>query len=123
MVACSAAEVAANLELEIAINQAQQLDPMHEGISFVRSPLDNFEIANPKGGFHLCLVHEPMREPLTIYQRRFEDHVTPLPLGKLDLRFLLQGLDYLHTRCRIVHTGEFDARFTRPLNVFSTNQQ
>lgn len=46
-----------------------------------------------------------MRETLSMYQRRFDGGRMPLPLVKTYIRVLLTGLDYLHTKCRIVHTG------------------
>ena len=46
-----------------------------------------------------------MREPFWLFQRRFKDGTIPLPIVKTYIRFLLAGLDYLHTGCRVVHTG------------------
>lgn len=71
----------------------------------LRTRLDDFEVAGPAGK-HMCLVYEPMREPLWILQRRFVDRQLPLPIAKAYIYFLLVGLDYLHTECRVVHTGE-----------------
>ena len=48
-----------------------------------------------------------MREPLWILQRRFIDRKLPLPIAKAYIYFLLAGLDYLHSYCKIVHTGEY----------------
>jgi serine/threonine protein kinase len=46
-----------------------------------------------------------MREPLWILQRRFVDRKLPLPIAKAYINFLLVGLDYLHSECKVVHTG------------------
>jgi serine/threonine protein kinase len=46
-----------------------------------------------------------MREPLRLFQRRFIDQKLPLPIVKTYLLMLLAGLDYLHSECRVVHTG------------------
>lgn len=54
----------------------------------------------------MCLVYEPMREPLWILQRRFVDRKLPLPIAKAYIYFLLVGLDYLHSECKVVHGGE-----------------
>lgn len=54
-----------------------------------------FEIEGPDGS-HLCLVYEPMREPLWIFQRRFVEQKFPLSIAKAFLYNLLAGLDYLH---------------------------
>ncbi|KAJ5401281.1 uncharacterized protein N7487_007177 [Penicillium crustosum] len=78
-------------------------DPSHRGRSHIRTLLDSFEIRGPEGS-HWCLVYPPMREPLSMYQRRFEGRKMPLPLIKTHIRTLLTGLDYLHKECRTVHT-------------------
>ena len=70
--------------------------------------LDNFEVPGQNGP-HLCLVYEPMREPLWLFQRRWENGKLPPALLKVYLRFLLRGLDYLHSECHIIHTGEIEA--------------
>lgn len=77
----------------------------HRGRSLIRTLLDSFEVKSPAGTFS-CLVYPPMREPLSMYQRRFGDKRMPLPLIKAYIRALLTGLDYLHKECRVVHTGE-----------------
>jgi serine/threonine-protein kinase SRPK3 len=50
-----------------------------------------------------------MREPLWLFRRRVsgEDRVTRLsmPLIKTYLQILLEGLDYLHSECHVIHTG------------------
>ncbi|KAB8235601.1 putative protein kinase [Aspergillus alliaceus] len=75
----------------------------HRGRSLIRTLLDSFELKSPAGTFS-CLVYPPMREPLSMYQRRFGDKRMPLPLIKAHIRALLTGLDYLHKECRVVHT-------------------
>lgn len=80
-------------------------DPSHRGHSLFRTHIKAFEICSQQGR-HLCLAYEPMREPLWIFQRRFKNGKIPLPIIKTYLRFLLTGLDYLHTSCGVVHTGE-----------------
>jgi hypothetical protein len=46
-----------------------------------------------------------MKEPFSIFQRRFENRAIPIPYIKLYLMMLLKSLDYLHTSCKIAHTG------------------
>ncbi|KAB8202462.1 kinase-like domain-containing protein [Aspergillus parasiticus] len=79
------------------------VDPSHRGRSLIRTLLDSFEVNGPEGS-HSCLVYPPMREPLSMYQRRFGDRRMPLPLIKTYIRALLTGLDYLHKQCRTVRT-------------------
>lgn len=47
-----------------------------------------------------------MRETFKLFQRRVPDGKIPGPLLKLFLQHILLGLDYLHSECSIVHTGE-----------------
>ena len=81
-------------------------DPLHRGRSLIRTVLDSFEVNRPEGSYS-CLVYPPMRETLSMYQRRFNDRKMPLPLIKTYIRALLTGLDYLHKECRTFHTGTF----------------
>ncbi|KAJ0414194.1 kinase-like domain-containing protein [Aspergillus carlsbadensis] len=93
---------AAKDELDIEAHIAAT-DPSHRGYPLFRTSLDSFEADGPHGS-HLCLAYEPMREPLWLFQRRFTDRRIPLPIVKAYILFLLAGLDYLHTACRVVHT-------------------
>ncbi|KAB8254356.1 kinase-like domain-containing protein [Aspergillus pseudonomiae] len=79
-------------------------DPSHRGRSLIRPLLDSFEVKGPEG-FYSCLVYPPMREPLSMYQRRFDDRKMPLPLIKTYIRALFTGLDYLYKECRIFYTA------------------
>lgn len=79
----------------------------HWGRDLVVTAVDHFNIASPEGR-HVCLVFEPMIELLYLFRRRLgADKVTAagLPLFKLYIRGMLYGLDYLHSECRIIHTG------------------
>ena len=91
---------------ERIITQHLKKNPSHDGFPFVRTMLDNFEVPGLDGA-HLCLVYEPMREPLWLFQWRWENNKLPPAFLKVYLRFLLRGLDYLHSECRIIHTGKF----------------
>ncbi|EZG00074.1 CMGC/SRPK protein kinase [Trichophyton rubrum MR1459] len=79
------------------------LNPEHRGHLILRTCLDAFDLIGPKGK-HMCLVYEPMREPLWIFRKRFISRQIPLPIAKTYIFFLLVGLDYLHSECKIVHT-------------------
>ena len=79
-------------------------NPQHEGWNFVRTLLDSFTLAGLHGN-HVCLIFEPLREPLWLLSQRFEGETIPSNLLKIMVQMLLQGLDYLHTECHIVHTG------------------
>lgn len=70
----------------------------------MRTVIDHFELTGTHGT-HSCLVYEPMRETLKLFQKRMPDSKIPGPLLKAYVRFILLGLDYLHSECGIVHTG------------------
>ncbi|KAL5359398.1 putative serine/threonine-protein kinase [Aspergillus floccosus] len=78
-------------------------NPSHRGRMILRTSVENFEVAGTEGN-HLCLVFEPMREPLWILKGRFVDRMLPLPIAKVYIYFLLVGLGYLHSECKVVHT-------------------
>lgn len=52
-----------------------------------------------------------MRQPLQLFQRRWENGKLPPAFLKIYLRFLLRALNYLHSKCHIIHTSEFKATF------------
>ncbi|KAK2779961.1 hypothetical protein FQN53_001147 [Emmonsiellopsis sp. PD_33] len=89
-------------EREIETHITEQ-NPQHRGRVILRTCLDDFEVTGPEGK-HMCLVYEPMREPLWILQRRFVNRKLPLPIAKAYVYVLLVGLDYLHSECKVVHT-------------------
>ncbi|RAH63465.1 kinase-like protein [Aspergillus piperis CBS 112811] len=80
--------------------------PSHRGRPVIRSYLESFELAGPISK-HICLAYEPSREPLWLYQRRFEGDRFTLPMVKAYILIILAGLDYLHSVCKVVHTGEY----------------
>lgn len=84
-------------------NHITQQHSEHRGRVILRTCLEDFKITGPEGT-HICLVYEPMREPLWILQRRFVDRKIPLPISKAYIYFLLVGLDYIHSECKVVHT-------------------
>ncbi|KAI9703411.1 MAG: hypothetical protein M1820_005883 [Bogoriella megaspora] len=89
---------------ELCVARRLETNPSHNGYPFVRTLFDSFEVVRSDGSMHLCLVYEPMREPLSLFQRRWEDGKLPPILLKIYLKLILQGLDYLHSECRIIHT-------------------
>ncbi|QRD82591.1 serine/threonine protein kinase [Aspergillus flavus] len=53
---------------------------------------------------HLYLVFEPLREPLWLLGKHLGSNGVPPAVLKPFLRLLLQGLDFLHSECHIIHT-------------------
>ncbi len=79
--------------------------PSHEGLAFVRTPIDEFQTTRPEGT-HFCLVYVPMRETLFQLQHRLRRQRLAPPLFKFFVYCLLEAVDYLHTKCRLIHTGK-----------------
>lgn len=77
----------------------------HPGYGFVRPCRGHFEIAH-KEKKHTCQIYDPMRETMEFFQRRWPERRMPLVVAKAYIQVLLHALDYLHTECEIVHTGE-----------------
>ena len=90
---------------ELEINKRLTEDPSLTGFAFVRAAFDDFIAISPNGAAHLCLVFEAMREPLSQFQHRLVGDVIPPQLLKVYVEFMLQGLEYLHSDCQVIHTG------------------
>ncbi|EPE36816.1 Protein kinase-like (PK-like) [Glarea lozoyensis ATCC 20868] len=88
-----ASRKAARHELKVSHHIAGS-ELCHRGRSIVRTAVDSFEVASPNGS-HLCLVFDPMREPLWLFRRRFgADKVTQpfLPITKAYLYLKLDNI-------------------------------
>lgn len=71
----------------------------------------NFELVGPNG-VHTCLVFEPLRETLSPFQSRLKKKRFTVMLMKSYLACLLNGLDYIHSECHVIHAGKgHEARF------------
>ncbi|EQL01116.1 protein kinase domain protein [Ophiocordyceps sinensis CO18] len=80
-----------------------EADPSDEALSFIRTPIYELEVVGPEGT-HPCLVYTPMRETLFKLRRRFRRQRLAPPLFKFVMHCVLSGLDYLHSKCRVIHT-------------------
>ncbi|KAG8423100.1 hypothetical protein J3458_000020 [Metarhizium acridum] len=78
-------------------------DPSHEGLKFIRTHIDEFQLTG-ESGTHSCLVYTPMRETLFQLQHRLRGQRLAPPLFKFFMYCLLEAVDYLHTKCRLIHT-------------------
>lgn len=87
------------------LNLIQNANPSHEGYPFIHTPLDHFDLSRSEGT-HTCLVYEPMRETLSQYQKRFPRRRIDVSIFKLHIYLILKALDYLHTKCQLIHTGK-----------------
>lgn len=57
-------------------------------------------------GTHVCLVSPVSGHHLGLQTAKFEQSRIPVAVMKEVARQLLQGLDYLHQECHIIHTGK-----------------
>lgn len=64
---------------------------------------DDFKISGINGT-HVCMVFEVLGRNLLRLIIRSNYQGIPLPLVKSIIRQTLQGLQYLHSKCRIIHT-------------------
>uniref|UniRef100_T1J138 non-specific serine/threonine protein kinase n=1 Tax=Strigamia maritima TaxID=126957 RepID=T1J138_STRMM len=72
-------------------------------ISKVVKLLDNFTIRGVNGT-HICMVFEVLGDNLLKLMIKSGDRCLPLTMVKSITRQVLEGLDYLHTKCGIIHT-------------------
>ncbi|KAI1124039.1 kinase domain protein [Nemania abortiva] len=79
------------------------VEPTNEALGFIRTHIDEFSLTG-ENGTHICLVYTPMRETLYDFQQRLLRHRIPHPLLKFYLYCLLHAVDYLHTKCHVIHT-------------------
>ena len=92
--------------------QHRNLSSRHPGRQHVLKLLDQFETDSPASR-HLCLVTEVLACTLWDLDNVQGHGRYPLPLVKHVTRQLLQALDFLHSECGVMHTGQG----SRPLPV------
>lgn len=95
------------------LNQGNHL---HPGYAHVRTALDVFTIPRP-GGDHHCLVQKPMWESFRDLLYRNPSHRFTEDLLRAGLMQVFLALDYLHSECKLVHTGKKVLHF---LKMYST---
>lgn len=76
----------------------------HPGYSHIRTALETFTIPRI-GGDHTCLVQKPMWESFKDLRYRLPNGLFTEQLLKGSLKQLFLALEYLHTECKLVHTG------------------
>ncbi|XP_064359570.1 SRSF protein kinase 3 isoform X1 [Dromaius novaehollandiae] len=65
--------------------------------------IDDFKVSGVNG-VHVCMVLEVLGHQLLRWIVRSNYQGLPLPCVKSIVRQVLEGLDYLHTKCKIIHT-------------------
>lgn len=89
----------------------------HPGYGYVRTASELFAIKGPKGE-HKVLAQKPMWDSFEDILRRNPSHRLPEEILKPLLAQVFLALDYLHTECQLVHTGELN---NRNANSFSND--
>ncbi|KAL4881928.1 kinase domain-containing protein [Aspergillus karnatakaensis] len=92
----------AQKELHI-IEHITNANTQHLGRNFVATLLDSFHVTSP-GGTHNCMVFNALCEPLWMLKRRVEGNTIPLDVLKPLSKLILEGLQYLHSECHVIHT-------------------
>eukprot|EP00292_Cryptomonas_paramecium_P004187 CAMPEP_0113673872 /NCGR_PEP_ID=MMETSP0038_2-20120614/7093_1 /TAXON_ID=2898 /ORGANISM="Cryptomonas paramecium" /LENGTH=713 /DNA_ID=CAMNT_0000590367 /DNA_START=84 /DNA_END=2225 /DNA_ORIENTATION=- /assembly_acc=CAM_ASM_000170 len=92
---------------EAAMDEIEFLDKAAKtpgrGSEHVVGLLDSFKHTGPNGT-HVCMVFEPMGSNLLSLIKHYDYRGVPIDLVKQIARQVLMGLDFLHTKCSIIHT-------------------
>uniref|UniRef100_UPI00358E4341 uncharacterized protein n=1 Tax=Myxine glutinosa TaxID=7769 RepID=UPI00358E4341 len=78
-------------------------DPTDPNRGRVVQLLDDFKISGINGT-HVCMVFEVLGHHLLKWIIKSNYQGLPIPCVKNIIRQVLEGLNYLHTRCQIIHT-------------------
>ncbi|KAM6998331.1 SRSF protein kinase 1 isoform 2-T2 [Passerculus sandwichensis] len=85
------------------LKSVRSSDPNDPSKERVVQLLDDFKISGVNGS-HICMVFEVLGHHLLKWIIKSNYQGLPLPCVKKIIKQVLQGLDYLHTKCRIIHT-------------------
>uniref|UniRef100_UPI0037E8B885 SRSF protein kinase 2 isoform X2 n=1 Tax=Semicossyphus pulcher TaxID=241346 RepID=UPI0037E8B885 len=81
----------------------RESDPNDPNKDMVVQLIDDFKISGVNG-IHVCMVFEVLGHHLLKWIIKSNYQGLPLACVKSIIRQVLQGLDYLHTKCKIIHT-------------------
>ncbi|GAA6234566.1 SRSF protein kinase 1-like isoform X2 [Lates japonicus] len=95
------------------LKSVRNTDPSDPNREKVVQLLDDFKISG-MNGTHVCMVFEVLGYHLLKWIIKSNYQGLPLPCVKSIIRQVLQGLDYLHTKCKIIHTD------IKPENILLT---
>uniref|UniRef100_A0A671L981 non-specific serine/threonine protein kinase n=1 Tax=Sinocyclocheilus anshuiensis TaxID=1608454 RepID=A0A671L981_9TELE len=88
------------IKLLKCVRDSDPTDPKRERIVQL---IDDFKISGVNG-VHVCMVLEVLGHQLLKWIIKSNYMGLPLVCVKSILRQVLEGLDYLHTKCKIIHT-------------------
>ncbi|XP_030630169.1 SRSF protein kinase 2 [Chanos chanos] len=108
----------------------RESDPSDPNKDMVVQLIDDFKISGING-IHVCMVFEVLGHHLLKWIIKSNYQGLPLPCVKSIIRQVLQGLDYLHSKCKIIHTDIkpenilmcVDEAFVRRMAVEATEWQ
>uniref|UniRef100_A0A9J7YJM8 non-specific serine/threonine protein kinase n=1 Tax=Cyprinus carpio carpio TaxID=630221 RepID=A0A9J7YJM8_CYPCA len=108
----------------------RETDPDDPYKDMVVQLIDDFKISGVNG-IHVCMVFEVLGHHLLKWIIKSNYQGLPLPCVKSIIRQVLQGLDYLHSKCKIIHTDIkpenilmcVDEAFVRRMAVEATEWQ
>uniref|UniRef100_A0A8C9Z3Z8 non-specific serine/threonine protein kinase n=1 Tax=Sander lucioperca TaxID=283035 RepID=A0A8C9Z3Z8_SANLU len=95
------------------LKSVRNTDPSDPSRERVVQLLDDFKISGINGT-HVCMVFEVLGYHLLKWIIKSNYQGLPLPCVKSIIQQVLQGLDYLHTKCKIIHTD------IKPENILLT---
>ncbi|XP_063064553.1 SRSF protein kinase 1a isoform X1 [Engraulis encrasicolus] len=95
------------------LRSVRETDPEDPNKDKVVQLLDDFKISGVNGT-HVCMVFEVLGHHLLKWIIKSNYQGLPLPCVKSIIRQVLQGLDYLHSKCKIIHTD------IKPENILMT---
>ncbi|XP_067832231.1 SRSF protein kinase 3-like isoform X2 [Heptranchias perlo] len=98
------------IKLLKCVRDSDPSDPKREMIVQL---IDDFKISGVNG-LHVCMVFEVLGHQLLKWIIKSNYQGLPIPCVKSILRQVLQGLHYLHTKCKIIHTD------IKPENILLT---
>uniref|UniRef100_A0A8C9RD45 non-specific serine/threonine protein kinase n=1 Tax=Scleropages formosus TaxID=113540 RepID=A0A8C9RD45_SCLFO len=81
----------------------RESDPRDPNKDMVVQLIDDFKISGVNG-IHVCMVFEVLGHHLLKWIIKSNYQGLPLACVKSIIRQVLQGLDYLHSKCKIIHT-------------------
>ncbi|XP_061641577.1 SRSF protein kinase 2-like [Phyllopteryx taeniolatus] len=88
------------IKLLKCVRDSDPRDPKRERIVHL---IDDFRISGVNGE-HVCMVLEVLGHQLLRWIIKSNYTGLPLPCVKSIIRQVLEGLEYLHTKCKIIHT-------------------
>ncbi|XP_078063757.1 SRSF protein kinase 3-like, partial [Mustelus asterias] len=98
------------IKLLKCVRDSDPTDPKREMIVQL---IDDFKISGVNG-LHVCMVFEVLGHQLLKWIIKSNYQGLPIPCVKSILRQVLQGLHYLHSKCKIIHTD------IKPENILLT---